>query len=150
MTRQPDLIALTDGRVVALGTADTWSVPLQLFDPATSAWTSLPQTLVPRIAATVAALPDGSLLLSGGRVPDGPGDCFAVSGSERYDPVTGSWVTDAPMRSARFLAQSVSLEDGSVLVMGGQHPIVPGECAAQDGFAGTDAGGGSEIYALPR
>ncbi|WP_437893442.1 kelch repeat-containing protein [Sorangium sp. So ce124] len=116
--RPSKLVSLPDG--TALGIADSvLRRPAQTvrFDPATRRWTPAAPTIVSRqmTDATVTPLTDGRVL-----VASGDGDVF--SGGEKveiYDSATDTWTLAAPMNVPRSRARATLLQDGRVLVTGG-------------------------------
>jgi hypothetical protein len=75
---------LADGRVIVAGGLDAMGASLgtaELFDPAASTWSSLPQMPESRAAGAAVSLPDGSVLLIGGFNDATPaGSCDQPSG----------------------------------------------------------------------
>jgi hypothetical protein len=116
------LVALTDGRVLAIGRnlLDTdWSPVAYLFEPRRDRWTAVSPPR--RLAPAYAPVPDGGALAIGGS--DGGelagGDGSVVATVERFDPSSGQWSPVAPMAAPRIDPQVAALEDGRVLVAGG-------------------------------
>lgn len=74
------------------------------------------------------ALRDGRVLVAGGFERGTFASWDAPTGQRRlvsveiWDPATRSWHPAAPMRAARALAAGARLDDGRVLVLGGQEP----------------------------
>jgi hypothetical protein len=64
---------------------------------------------------TATLLPDGTVLVVGGAV----GDDTTARSAERYDPVSGTWMTTASMAEPRTINTATLLSDGTVLVAGG-------------------------------
>ena len=74
-----------------------------------------------RAFASAVTLPDGRVLVAGGRAV-----AFAeVASAEIYDPVTGSWSPAGQMSAARVFHGATALADGRVLVVGGDGPEDP-------------------------
>lgn len=118
------LIRLADDRVLGLGWDTTGTEPSPiafLYDADADTWT--PVTVPDRgFGYEVAALPDGGAVAVGGN--DG-GELFGGDGSlvtrvDRFDPATGQWSPVAPLTTPRMGFQAVALEDGRVLVTGGE------------------------------
>ena len=84
------------------------------------AWTPTPPMSVERGEHTATLLPDGRVLVAGGRDGEAfePDDIWNIA--EVYDPVTGAWSMAAPMLTARFNHAAALLADGRVLVAGGR------------------------------
>jgi Kelch motif protein/galactose oxidase-like protein len=115
---------LLDGRVLVTGTAGTLDSTAELYNPDTGAWTATGNTVGDRwLGATATLLPDGRVLLAGGRdfKPDGAeGQTeVALASAELYDAVTGAWAPTVSMATGRVGATGTLLPDGRVLVVGG-------------------------------
>ncbi len=73
---------------------------------------------IPRADFTSTLLPDGRVLVIGGRLPTSE----ATPTTEIYDPKTGSWLPGGSMNYARqnpLGQEAVQFEDGSIMVVGG-------------------------------
>jgi large repetitive protein len=117
------LIRLADDRVLALGFDTTATEPSPiafLYDPDADSWT--PVEAPAGIGYEVVALPDGSALAISGN--DGGelfgGDGLLTTRVTQFDPATGQWTQVAPLTTPRIGFQAVTLEDGRVLVAGGE------------------------------
>jgi len=108
-----------DGRLYAVGGVTAASSPtteVQSYDPSADAWTAKTPSPTSRGGASTGVI-DGKLYLVGGCINS---DCGSGGTNilERYDPVTNSWTTKAPMPTARHeLASGVI--DGKLYVVGG-------------------------------
>lgn len=80
------------------------------------AWALLPAPAAAREGPVAALLPDGRLLIGGGRGASGP-----LATCEVYDPRSGAWAQTGAMGIARERAASAILPDGRVLVLGGEN-----------------------------
>jgi len=86
---------------------------------ATTAWDTTGPMTVARANATATMLPNGSVLVAGGKAGIGP--AFPVLASaELYDPATGGWSSTGTMNLQRQIATATLLTDGRVLVVGGR------------------------------
>ncbi|KYF93960.1 hypothetical protein BE20_07800 [Sorangium cellulosum] len=87
----------------------------QLYDPETDRWefTKEPMNHA-RSGLTMTPLPNGEVLVAGGRHRDGTW----IASAERYDPGTGRWRLTSPMNRGRVNSASL-LPDGMVLFAGG-------------------------------
>jgi len=112
---------LTNGTVLVVGGQTTNGAILssaEIYNPATGLWryTASPM-LMPQSQPISQLLPDGQLLVAGGLT-----NGAAVSGfSELYDPVGDSWSQTGSMNTPREAAGSVLLNNGIVLVAGGDN-----------------------------
>jgi len=129
---------LTDGRVlVAGGTFDAshrGQAAAELYDPASGTWTATGSMLTGRYRHSATLLSDGKVLVVGGQVDSvaSLGDRCCLASAELYDPSTGTWSATGSMIDARVEFIATRLNDGSVLVAGG------------DGANGSVAG--AELY----
>lgn len=104
----------------------------EIFDPRTGRW-SLAGRMGTRRALHVAALlPDGRVLVGGGRTCNRPPPTacnftFATSTAEIYDPATGTWSPTGPLTAPRHTTSAATLANGTVLVpagfVGGGAPV---------------------------
>lgn len=81
-------------------------------------WIHATPLLTARSDHGAAALPDGTILVTGGNL-----DAHPLSSSEVYDPRTDTWREAAPLPSPRMRFSIASLPDGRVLVAGGLSKI---------------------------
>ena len=126
---------LSDGRVLVAGgfggvqigsTANAQSVvdTAEIYDPATNTWTLTDNLNVRRALHTAERLPDGRVLVAGGRTCNlpPPATCnftFVTNTAEIYDPATGQWRLTGNLSAPRHTTGSVVLLDGRVLVPAG-------------------------------
>ncbi|HEY7637852.1 MAG TPA: kelch repeat-containing protein [Gemmatimonadales bacterium] len=67
-----------------------------------------------------AALPDGRVLITGGLVPVGAGPATTdVASAEIFDPASGTFSPTGDMTTKRFNHSAIALDDGRILVLGG-------------------------------
>jgi hypothetical protein len=123
--RQPRLVALEDGGALAFGYEDlaigrSPSARVERFDPATRRWVEATSMSIPRDAAMIIRLADGRVLVAGGATADGiePG-AQALATTEIYDPDTNRWSAGPDLLEPRKDGHALVLEDGSVLIHGG-------------------------------
>jgi hypothetical protein len=107
---------LQDGRVLLAGGATTNSgstyKPMQtaeVYDPATGKFASAGDMATPRWAHFAVLLPNGRVLIVGGR----------AAGAELYDPATNTFLPAPGVSANRCYTIATLLSDGRVLVAGG-------------------------------
>jgi Ca2+-binding RTX toxin-like protein len=96
----------------------------EIYNPATNTWTPTGSLNVRRALATATLLPNGQVLVAGGRwCPNAPpATCnfmFRTATAELYNPATGVWTLTGSMTQARHTTASVLLPDGRVIVPAG-------------------------------
>jgi hypothetical protein len=123
-------VAVVDGILYAIGGAacadanipcQTHSVAtVEAYDPVTDTWTT--RAAMPTARQSVgAAAANGRIYAVGGAQSDRPWNetpSIIFSTNEEYDPATDSWVTKAPMPTARYGA-SVATLNGAIHAIGG-------------------------------
>ncbi len=114
---------LLDGRVLIVGGISHSGVlsDAQLYDPATGTFAVTGFMNTPRVSHTATRLRSGRVLVTGGtdRVDGG----FPNQSAEIWDPVSATFTATGVMTSfldGRFGATATLLNDGSVLVAGGE------------------------------
>ena len=134
-------VTLDDGRVLVVGGVDSDGDPLrtaEVFDPDSGRWSSAGSLAKARAGFTLTLLPDGSVLAVGGD----PGGSWAsdkpLASAERFDPSSGTWSPAASMATPRTLHVAALLEDGTVLVAGGNDRalVLPSGTSAVPGEPG--------------
>jgi hypothetical protein len=104
------------------------------FNQSTPAWHRAGDMAFPRSFMNLTALPDGTVLVTGGETTkDGGNTANAVKAAELWNPVTETWTTMASEARPRlYHSIALLLPDGRVLVSGGgQDTGVPDEFTAE-------------------
>jgi hypothetical protein len=94
----------------------------ELYNPATGRWSYTGSLLKRRWAATVTILASGQALVVGGEFSYDsakPGHTEVFNSAELYNPATGKWNTTANLNTARSSHTATLLNNGRVLVVGG-------------------------------
>jgi len=131
---------LADGRVLFVG-----DDPAQLYDPQSNTFSVTGSVFSPGIFGadlySATLLKNGKVLIAGGM-----NDFFSPAGrtaaAELYDPTTGAFTATSSMQSARDAHAAVLLNDGRVLIVGGDGATCNGNFCE---FAGSLAT--AELYA---
>jgi hypothetical protein len=121
---------LGDGRILLLG-----SGMAQIYDPARNTF-SAAGTVPYRALFTATLLSDGRVLIAGGT-----DETQRFKSADLYDPVTGVLVDGLQMQDIRDAQAAVRLQDGAVLVVGGDTDMCSGVTCS---FAGSLAA--AELY----
>jgi hypothetical protein len=121
-TRLADGTVLVAGGVRAGGPADALA-SAERFDPGTGTWSAVAPMTDARTGHRAVPLPDGRVLVIGGRIPTGASTAGtgsrALAYCEVFDPATGGWTPTGELNTARAGHTASLLPDGSVLVTGG-------------------------------
>ncbi len=89
----------------------------ELYDPRQGRWRSTSAMAHPREEHAAVPLPDGRVLVAGGRAGL---DATTLASAEIYDPRRAAWARTGSMQDARYAAVVASLPDGEVLIAGGE------------------------------
>lgn len=120
-----NVVTLKTGKVLIAGGTDTSGQSdygsAELYDPSTGSWSYTGSLNIPRRNPTLTMLDDGRVLISGGRHGPPDGSSFLAS-AEIYDPSTGVWSFTGHLETAREVHRAVRLQNGKVLVAGGEGP----------------------------
>ena len=117
---------LSNGKVlIAGGSAILPERPIwasaELYDPSLGTFSPAGNMTVSRSGHTATLLPDGKVLIAGGRVAFGAGAWgeTAQSTAELYDPSSGKFTPTGSMRTPRESHTATLLNNGKVLIAGG-------------------------------
>jgi hypothetical protein len=129
---------LSDGLVLIVGglqervAGSPGLASVEVYDPVSGTWNVTGSLDTGRWGHTAALLPDGTVLVAGGRADySGP----ALASAEIYDPVSGTWSPAPPLSVPRCFHSSTRLADDRVLVAGGRF-----------GTGGSEVHASAEIY----
>jgi hypothetical protein len=98
----------------------------QLYDPKTGKWTETGEMTTIRYYHMAVLLPNGKVLVAGGKSPNRAGRLYDLSSAELYDPATGQWTATGSMHDSHESERIALQLDGKVLVYRGgfdQYPI---------------------------
>jgi N-acetylneuraminic acid mutarotase len=133
---------MADGRLLATGgsisrVAESSAVAtVDIFDPATNAWTAAAAPMATARAAHVqTTLSNGSVLVTGGS----DGFLTVLASAEIYVPNTNTWSAAGAMSSARYQHSATLLSNGMVLAAGGSSQAdQPSGCSCTTYLAAAD------------
>jgi hypothetical protein len=118
---------LKDGRVLIAGgdyAPNPSGLPTlataELYDPSTGEFSITGSMTTPRELHTATLLPDGRVLITGGRQYIASGrNIMSLASAELYDPVTGTFTATVDMNEAHDAHTATLLNNGKVLINGG-------------------------------
>ena len=90
----------------------------ELYDPDSGSWDYTGQMHDRRGLHCAGLLPDGSVLVASGESSNGD-TLIYLTGSEKYNPVSGTWIVTSSLRAERSVYTATLLDDGRLLVAGG-------------------------------
>ncbi len=118
---------LADGRVLIVGgtanpgNAASALTKAEVYDPATNSWVPAGDLSLARSNQTATVLPDGRVIILGGRTTSLDGKSWQATGAaEAYNGTTNQWQSLAAAPTARTQHTATLLRDGTILVVGGQ------------------------------
>jgi hypothetical protein len=132
-------VVLGDGRVLIAGGIAEGDLlaSAEIYDPGTAKWTTVAPMSLPRLGHSLTLLASGNVLAAGGTAADtasgsGGGQTIRPDGTaEVYNVATNKWTTtSAAMSTPRFEHTATLLDDGRVLIAGGQGPPISGATTA--------------------
>jgi hypothetical protein len=115
----PTATLLSNGKVLIAGghSGSEAIATAELYDPATGTFTATGSMTISRHAATATRLNDGKVLVAGGWTGGATG--HVVDSAELYEPTTGTFTTTGSMTTVRSSQAATLLNDGKVLLTGG-------------------------------
>jgi hypothetical protein len=116
---------LQNGQVLVVGGS---GASAELYSPATGTWTATGSMSTARIGYTATLLQNGQVLVAGGA--ELANQTVTLSSAELYSPATGTWSATGSMATARSDHTATLLQNGQVLVAGGQGTCVNVSCPA--------------------
>ena len=131
---------LPNGNVLVAGGQDPSGAALasaELYNPTTGTWTVIGSMSTARKSHAATLLASGEVLVVGGLGNSNP-QAPCLASAELYNPSTGEWRPTGSMTSTRFSQGSTLLQNGHVLVAGGNI------CWGNSG--GSSPGTSAEIY----
>jgi hypothetical protein len=139
-TQLKDSRILITGGIQLRGNGFGASMNTEIYDPATNSFTAGKMMTEGRWLHTATLLPDGRVLITGGRNNNCTGQCpiFSLKSAEIFDPVTGNFTATGNMNFSRYNHTASLLSDGRVLILGGE--------STEDLGTGIDQVGVAEIY----
>lgn len=118
---------LADGRVLMVGGVKGPTLngaaldSAEIYDPTTGTFKPTRTMSSPRTGLTTTLLPDGRVVIIGGR-----DDVAPIAWAELFDPQTGIFSISGSMSLPRFGHVAVTLPDGRILVAGGDRSVGAG------------------------
>ena len=116
---------LANGEVLIAGGLDRALAPFsvtdsaELYDPTTGTWSRTGNLDTGRIGHTATLLPNGKVLVAGGRDRIAPPFLSLTDSAELYDPTTRTWSRTTNLSISRSGHTATLLANGQVLVAGG-------------------------------
>ncbi|WP_413292987.1 kelch repeat-containing protein [Bdellovibrio sp. HCB185ZH] len=111
---------LNDGRFLIVGGVDetmTRVTSTLFYNPTTNSWSAGPSIAMGRIGHSASLLPDGRVIIMGGNENTG---IFPPSNkTDIFDPTTNQWTAGPNMLTAVAEHTAVTLNDGTILLVGG-------------------------------
>ncbi|MDC0711773.1 kelch repeat-containing protein [Stigmatella sp. ncwal1] len=114
-------VLVTGGR--GSGGSNDYLASAEVYDPDTGTWSETAPMAAPRIQHTSTLLPNGKILVTGGRGAN------YLETAEVYDPTVGTWSAASPMLSSRLLHTATLLPNGKVLIAAGASSTASGPAA---------------------
>ena len=121
---EPTKTLLNNGMVLVAGgvASDGGYLPsAELYDPATGTFTLTGSMKVPRWFHTATLLNNGMVLVGGGCTCLLGYDAAGLADAELYNPATGTFSTTGSLNTPRYYSTATLLNNGMVLMVGGQN-----------------------------
>ena len=119
----PSAVVMADGRILVTGGCCPITADSEIFDARTGESHAAARMLETRIGHTLTRLADGRVAAIGGSTVS-----KALSSAEVFDPSSGAWSPFPALSASRALHAALTLDGGSLLVIGG------------NGFSGPSGG----------
>jgi hypothetical protein len=127
---------LNNGKVLVAGGINcasagscTYLNSAEIYDPNSVAFTSTGTMLAARSAPAI-LLGNGKVLIAGGYSCDSSGNCASLNSAEVFDPVTGTFSSAGTMTASRYAHTMTLLNNGKVLIAGGETCTSSTACSA--------------------
>jgi hypothetical protein len=126
-----EAVHLEDNRVFVVGGANGFIFDVQdtaeIYDPETRLSTLVADTMsVKRWSFAAERLPDGRVLITGGRSGKTAADGQVLAACEIFDPVTETFAPTGSMNVPRRSHRGIALNDGRIFVAGGGNAVSTG------------------------
>jgi outer membrane protein assembly factor BamB len=108
---------LNNGKVLIAGGSVNASA--ELYDPTMGIFTATGNMTTARFSSTATLRPNGKVLIAGGNANNSTP--LGLASAELYDPSSGTFAATANMTAARVWHTATLLNDGKVLIAGGQN-----------------------------
>lgn len=133
-TLMPDGDVLVTGGVGSMSTGSAGQgglASVEIYDPQSDTWSTLPPMHLGRSGHTATLLSDGNVLVAGGSDcgPEsclgygGSGDCCAASSAEVYEPATNTWSLTEPVTTGTFHLATALPGEGALVIGGSFSPL---------------------------
>jgi hypothetical protein len=115
---------LPNGKVLVAGGYGSggvgWLIDCQLYDPQKGEFIETGRLSTRRDAHTATLLPNGKVLIAGGEEVNDRGFSVLLASAELYDPASGLFSLTGSMVTGRELHTATMMNDGKVLIAGGE------------------------------
>ncbi len=120
-------ILITGGTQVSSGGSQALLKSVEIFDPATAAFTLAAPMNVARTLHTATLLADGRVMVAGGATTNSTNTLATpVDSVEIYDPKSNTWTLVCKLSDVRYAHNATMLADGKrILISGGRNATTP-------------------------